>query len=539
MVHAMVSTPIQRGRRQRRVSVLALSVFVMGVLAGFTRPAAAQTVEDALLFTQRGPATGARSIGLAGAGISGIGDVSAFYTNPAGLGWLRQSQFTGGLNFLSAKDESIVDRDGFDSAFEDDLTKQRLGNIAALYRMPTRQGSFVIGASFHQTQSYDRSLGFTGLNADGSITDVLLPFSDEFEVEENTDGSFSPRFFADLPEIAYLGGAIEFLGENVGTANDLFYQAVNPGSTIEQTGDVLQEGRLSELSFGGAMEAAKGVMVGVGLNFSFGTYEFDSVFEEFDINGENTEDLYIVFDGDRELRGFDRVAYGERFQSELLGANLRMGVSADAGAGLRVGLTLETPTFYRVDEDFDTIITTDFDNGATLSYGGQSDDIGRGTFEYDITTPWRFGAGLGYSNSGFNIMGDVEFIDWSQLDMAAATDQDFFDDLNRSIRDNFQPVINTRVGLEYQFEDFRVRGGVAFYPDPIDAGIRSDEATSVDRARTYISAGFGYRFSNKLEVDFGWMQERQDDLYLPDFVDYSVQETVRRDQFLVGLNILL
>jgi long-subunit fatty acid transport protein len=508
-------------------------------LAAWVRPAAGQTAEDALLFTQRGPAVSARSLGMAGAGISGLADVSAFYTNPAGLGWLRQSQVTGALSFLSARDESAVDRDGFDSSFEDDLTKQRLGNLAALYKMPTRQGSLVFGVSFHQTQSYDRTLGFSGLNDQGSITDVLLPFSDEFEVVDNGGGVFTPRFFADLPEIAYLGGAIEFLAENVGTSNELFYQAVNPGSTIEQTGDVLQEGRLNELSFGGAAEAAKGVMVGVGVNFSFGTYEFDSLFEEFDVNGENTEDLYIVLDGDREFRGFDRVEYNERFQSELLGANLRVGVSADAGSGLRVGLTLETPTFYRVDEDFDTIISTDFDNGGTLSYGGQPGDVGRGTFEYDITTPWRFGAGLGYTLSGLTLSGDLEFVDWSQLELDAAVDEDFFEDLNRTIRDNFQPVLNTRIGLEYALDDVRVRGGFAYYPDPIDAGIRQDESESVNRAKTYISAGFGYRFSDKLEVDFGWMQELQDDRYLPDFVDYSVEESVRRNHFLVGLNILL
>lgn len=515
-----------------------LSAAALAVLMLLATPASAQTAEDALLFTQRGPAVGPRALGLSGAGVSGLADVSAFYTNPAGLGWLKQSQFTGGLNFLAARDEAVVDRNGFGSPFEDDLTRQRLGNLAAIYKMPTQQGSFVIGVSYHQTQSFDRSLGFTGLNNEGSITDVLLPFSDEFEVVED-DGVFSPRFFADLPEIAYLGGAIEFLGENVGTTNDLFYQAVNPGSTIEQTGDVLQEGRLNELSFGGAMEAAKGVMVGVGLNFSFGRYEYDSLFEEFDVNGENTEDLYIVLDGDRAFEGFERMTYNERFQSDLLGANLRLGVSADAGSGLRAGLTLETPTFYRVDEDFDTIISTDFDNGGTLSYGGQAGDIGRGTFEYEIKTPWRFGAGVGYTISGFTILGDLEFIDWTQLEMDASVDQDYFEELNRSIRDNFQPVLNTHIGLEYQFDDLRVRGGFAFYPDPIDPGIRNQNDASVDRARTYVSAGFGYRFSNKLEIDFGWMRESQDDRYLPDFVDYQVQETIRRDQFLVGVNILL
>ncbi|MFK7847200.1 MAG: OmpP1/FadL family transporter [Rhodothermales bacterium] len=498
----------------------------------------AQSAEDALLFTQRLPATGARSIGLAGAGKAGIGDYSAFYTNPAGLGFLKSSQISGSLSFLSATDDSQVNFPGGTSgAFSEDLTDQSLGNLAGAFKIPTNQGSLVVGGAFNQTNSFERTLRFQGLVNNGSITDVLLPFDDEFEVVEE-NGSFFPAFFSDLPEIAYLGGAIEFLPENVGTGDGLFYQAVNPGSTIEQAGDVFQEGRMKDFSFGGAFEAARGVMVGAALNFNVGSYEFQSVFDETDINNENTEDLYIVLDGDTELRGFDRVSYEERFISDLVGANFRAGVSADATNDLRVGLTIESPTFYRVDEKFDTIISTDFDNGAFLSYGGLSGDVGRGSFEYDITTPWRFGAGLSYNVAGLTLMGDLEFIDWTQLELDANVDEDFFNDINRAIRSDFQAVVNTRFAGEFSFNNLMLRAGVAFNPDPIDTRLSGTDGSTVSRDKSYISAGLGYKFSDKFVIDFGWMQERQDDIYAPDFVDYVVNEEVTRSFFVVGMNIL-
>ena len=284
---------------------------------------------------------------------------------------------------------------------------------------------------------------------------------------------------------------------------------MNPGSTIEQSSDVFQEGRMKDFSFGGAFEAARGVMVGASLNFNVGSYEFQSLFDEFDINNENTEDLYIVLDGDTELRGFDLVTYEERFQSDLVGANLRVGVSAEATDDLRVGLTLESPTFYRVDETFDTIISTEFDSGAFLSYGGLSGDVGRGSFEYDITTPWRFGAGLSYNVSGFTLMGDIEFIDWTQLELDANVDRDFFNDINRTIRTNFDAVVNTRLAGEFKLNNLMLRGGVAFHPDPIDTRLTGTDGSTVDRDKTFISAGIGYRFSQKFVIDFGWMQERQ------------------------------
>ena len=496
-----------------------------------------QTAEDALLFSERLPATGARSIGLSGTGIAGTGDFSAFFTNPAGLGYLERSQFTASLNFLSATNESFVQRTGFGNAIEDDLTDQRLGNLALAYKLPTRQGAFILGGAFNQTNTFERSLRFNGLNSDASITDVLLPFDDEFEVVEE-DGSFFPRFFADIPEIAYLGGAIEFLGENVGTGDGLFYQAVNPGSTIEQASDVFQEGRMSDVSFGGAIEAARGVMVGLSLNINVGTYRFESLFDEIDINNENTEDLYIVLNGDSELRGFDVVSYEERFESDLVGTNLRVGVSAEAAENLRVGLTIETPTFYRVDEKFETVVATQFDSGGSLAYGGQSGDVGRGSFEYDVTTPFRFGAGISYDVSGLRLMGDIELVDWTQLELDASTDADFFADLNRTIRNEFKAVINTRLGAEYSLDDLRLRAGFAMQPDPIDARITTGNGATLDRSKTFFSAGVGYQFSNALSVDFGWMQERMDDVYLPDFVDYVVDENLVRNHFVVGLSVL-
>ena len=499
----------------------------------------AQTAEDALLFSQRLPASGARSIGLAGTGIAGLGDYSDFFTNPAGLGFVKSSQIAGSLNFLSSNNEGVASLSGFGNPIEEEFTDQGLGNFAGIYRAPTSQGSLVLGVAYNQTNTFGRSLFFQGQVTGGSITSVLLPFDDEFEVGEE-DGVTFPIFFADLPEIAYLGGAIEFLGENVGTTEPLFYEAVDPATTIQQRSDVFQEGSMNELSFGGAAEAAPGVMLGASLNISFGSYDFESFFDEIDVNNSNSEEDYIVIDGATEFRGFDQVTYVEQFNSELVGVNLRAGISAEAAPGVRLGLTIESPTYYRVDEEFDTSISTFFDNGLSLSYGGQPGDIGRGSFEYDIKTPWRFGGGVGYTISGLTLMGDIELVDWTQLELDASTDQDFFSDLNRSIRNNFKAVVNTSLGAEYRYQDLSLRIGYAMQPDPNDGLVELSDGSllDLDTDRSYISAGIGYSFSNKFIIDFGWMQETQDDVYLPDFTTYVVNEEVIRNHFKVGISVL-
>ena len=493
--------------------------------------ARAQTAEDALRFTERSPAAGARMIGMAGVGIAGVADISAMYANPAGLGYLESSTLGGSLNMLSVTDESRY-QTNTTMLGEGDLRSTRLGSLAYMHKLPTSQGSLVLGASYNQVSSFDRALRFGGPNAQSSISDSFLPYEDEFEVVED-DGNFSPRFFHVIPELAYEGGAIEFLSENVGSGQPLFYQAVVPGTTIEQSASVPEEGRLDELSLGGAWEAASNVMIGVSANFAFGTYRFNSLYEEADTRNENLPEDYVVILSDGELRGFDRLVYEEGFESDLTGFNLRTGVSTELSQGVRLGVLIETPTFYEISEDYFRELQTVFDEGGSLSASEN------GEFEYSLRTPWRLGGGAAWAGGDLRLAGDVEYVDWSQMEFDA--DDNTFDDENRAIREGLDPVWNTRIGAEYGFGDLTVRAGFAYQPDPRDVEIEN-EGDSTNRSKSFFSAGAGYRISSQFMLDLGWMQERFDDEYVP-YGDVEVppvvEESVVRNRISIGMRVSL
>ena len=511
-----------------------ITTSALAILALVLNPArsSAQTGEDALRFSERSPATGARMMGMAGVGVAGVGDYSAFFTNPAGLGYLGSSQAAGALTSLSAIDEANYQTTGFTTFGEGDLRSTHLGNLAYLYKVPTAQGALVLGAAFNQVNTFDRNLRFGGPNATNSVSDSFLPYPDEFEVVTD-NATPQPEFSNDIPELAYFGGAIEFLSENVGTDEPLFYQAVAPGTTIDQFGDVLEEGRMNELSVGGAWEAAQNVMVGASANFSFGTYQFNSRFEEDDVNNENGLDDYVVILENSELRGFDFLQYDQGFESDLTGINLRAGVSSEIAQGIRLGFTVETPTFYNVSETYSRAIETFFDEGGSLS------DSQNGEFEYEIYTPWRLGGGVAWQNSDILVSGDLEYVDWSQLELDS--DHTSFDEENRSIRDNLEPVWNARVGAEYQLGSLAVRGGLAWQPDPRSFEIEHN-GDETDRSKTFFSAGVGYQFADRFIVDLGWMQERFDDLYAP-YGDVTTtppvaEEEIVRNRFSLGVRVL-
>lgn len=512
----MKGTMIRRSFRLRMGWVL-VAVFMAASVQ-------AQTGEDALRFASRFPGTGPVTTALGGAGVAGVGDFSAFFINPAGLGFLARTTVSGSLATLAASEDGLFRVPGFDNARQNDVTDTGLGHLAYLYRFPTRRGSLVAGVALSQTYSFERDLLFEGRNPNNSITDFFMPLPGEFTLEEDNDGIF-PVFTRDLSFIAFETFAIDLDPDLVDAGDPVpFVPAVTRG-TVAQTGSVTETGRMQELNVGGAFEAARGLMVGLSLNVPFGTYDFLRLFEEEDVENAN--------DGTNGTTDFDFLRLEETVRSELVGVNVRAGISARVSPGLRIGFTVETPTVYDIDESFDTRLETFFDNGDVFVYGDQvSEDAGSGVFEYDITTPWRLGAGAAYRAGGLALAADVEFVDWSQLELDASGFS--FADENRRIRRAYDAVVNTRLGVAYDLGQLVLRGGFAYYPDP------RDTRDTLDRSRTYVSAGFGYRVSEQFRFDFGWMQERFDDQYQP-YVEVTeapvVDEEVVRNRFVLGFTV--
>jgi len=509
------------------LSRFALASLLVAGLLFIPVTAHAQTADEVLRLSQRSPGIGAANLGMGGVGIAGIGDASAFITNPAGLGWMNRSEVAGSITGTITETDALFGPSGDLTA--NTGTQFAIGNASYLYNAPTQQGTFVIGAAINQTHTFSRSTRFSGINNQSTITTSFLPFDGEFEVD---NGDIS--FFADLPDLAFGAGAIEFFDDLFEDGEFPFLQAAIPGTTLEQSGSVLEEGSTREFNIGGAWEASPGLMVGLSGNVAFANYSFENRFTEFDINNENTrEDFNVLLDDGSLLEGFNAVTFDRVLDTRMVGFSARAGVSGQVNPLLRLGASIESPTFYSIEDDFRQSIDMSFEVGGTLS-----DEI-TSTFDYEIRTPWRFGAGAGLEFGNVSAQADVELVDWTQTEVSASTDRAFIDELNRDIRDSFSAVVNTRVGLELRLSPLTLRGGGAFLPDP---------AGNNGRDRTFLSAGIGYEVPGQFAVDLGWMQERFEDRLLPYPEDalgprqddvISVNEDINRNRLKLGLRIFL
>ncbi|MDX1440370.1 MAG: hypothetical protein R3284_10760, partial [Rubricoccaceae bacterium] len=138
---------------------------------------------------------------------------------------------------------------------------------------------------------------------------------------------------------------------------------------------------------------------------------------------------------------------------------------------LRVGITAESPTFYRIKE-----------TGVTF-----------GDNDFTMMSPWRIAAGLLVSSPNMLFTADAEFVDWSQARFL--TDDPYFDQENAFARRYLNPVLNTRLGGEVLFGRIALRAGAAFQPDP------RFESFETETIRRHYSAGLGVRLTHNAWAD--------------------------------------
>ena len=494
---------------------LTLSMLLVGSNMAF-----GQTGDDGYRFARRTPGLNAANMGLAGTGVAGVADGSAFFTNPAGLGWASGSYFGGSLVGLNATDKGVFFAPGVSSPLTNDVTDSGLGSLSYLFKLPTTRGSMVVGAAFNQVSSFERSLLYDGDNHSNSLTDYLMPLASEFTLETDADGTY-PSFDRTLSFIGFETFAIDLDQTKLDAGDSVpFTPAVTKG-TLSQIGYVDETGRMSEINVGGAMEVAKDVMFGASINIPFGTYSFSRELAEDDYNNDN--------DGTGGTTDFDFLRFQESVDSDIVGVNLRFGLSAVVQYGVKVGLSIETPTYYSVDDAYRTVLLTNFDNGDSFQYGGEDRDAGTGSYNYTITTPWKLGLGAAYEIGGARIAADFEYVDWSQMELDSE-DCNFADE-NVAITRGLDAVTNARLSVSYDVNKSLVlRGGMAFYSDPhatkVDAG-----GIEIDRDRKFISAGFGYKIGKSIRADFAWMGESFEDKYqvYTDVTDapYVTEEVLR------------
>lgn len=444
--------------------------------------------EDALRFSQFRSTGSARITGIGGAQMSLGGDISNIHGNPAGLGFFRQSEFSISPSFTNWLSES-----NYLGQIQDDRTGNfsvpNLGLVISKTKGPLQPGKFrggSFGISFNRVANFNNQFGFfSDVEGNSSIIDFFL--QDASGIPENQIENFG---LTGLAYQSYLINPIAFDESGNPINNPSQYGSFVEGLPFQDE-IVSTEGSASQTSFSYGANFDNKLFVGGGIgltsiNFASNKTYNEEFFEQPLINSSLQENLRI--------NGF--------------GANINLGVIYKPVDQLNLGLNFQSPTWYRLNEEYDARIVNFYDNyfyedeNETLGTVEATSQVILGT--YNLNTPLRLSGGATYfiGKNGF-ISADVDFLDYST---SRINSKDFNPNAdNAEIKAIYGTSINYRIGGEFRFDIWRIRAGYAFYGNPF---VNSNR----DRSTQQFNGGLGVRLS-KVYVDFALSATYFDQVY--------------------------
>lgn len=494
-------------RSMPKKSVLLLIV----VLAMSTAQLKAQSADDVLRYSLEYPSYD--PVSLVMPPMTNATGFGTYQENPAAMALFDNSFLSMGVSsrFLDETGTYL----GNTSNYSDNQTG--IGDLGLVYKVPTRRGSLVVGGGYSQTTDFNRALSASGRNNESTITDFYNTTPDD------------SLFFA-----AFDTYAIDFATNDSSYSDTksifrFFDNNEYPG--INQDMELTEKGKTGEYSLFMATEFLENVFFGGSIGYYSGSYTYRREFLESDRQNDYNA-AFIDSDGDGTAdTDIDNILSIDRVDAEIQAFSARLGLIYEPVNSFRLAASYEFPSRLYIDEEFNTEITTTFDNTVQFS------DEAPGSFSYTITRPQRIKAGVSFEGiPNLTLSGSAEAVAYSdaKIDFDEIELNPQEDDINNEVKSAFNDVVNLRGGLEYETnQSFTVRAGYAFYPSPQD-GINSD--------RQFINGGFSAELTRGLTFDFGIQYSFWDDqnaLYSTPDVTEVVQEEVTRLHVMTGLRMAL
>lgn len=444
--------------------------------------------EDALRFSQFRSTGSARVMGLGGAQMSLGGDISNIHANPAGLGFFRRSEvsISAGLNTWNT-DSNFLGQNQRNSV--DNFALPNFSFVLSKQRNPLSSGAFkggTFGLSFNRSQQFNTRFGyFSDIQGDISIIDYFLQRSSGIP-----ESQIENRGLTGLAYQTYLINPITVDQNGNPISNPNQYDSFVLGFPFQDE-RLTTTGRITQTTASYGANFYNKLFVGGGIGFT-------------SLNYTNTKRYGEEF-FDEPLQTINLT---EVLTLSAVGVNLNMGVIYKPIDQVNLGFNFQSPTWFNFDEQYEAQMVNVFDN-----YYFEPEDIFLRTQEastpiilgtYSLRTPMRVSGGATFfvGKNGF-ITADVDYVDYStnllnSLDFDPAGD-------NQEIRFLYGQTVNYRLGGEYRYDIWRLRGGYGYYGDPF-------ADSDFDRSSQQYTGGVGVRLK-KMYVDLAYSSMRFNQLY--------------------------
>jgi len=337
----------------KRYSIL----FAIVILVPFFSQA--QDLVDALRFSQFQVQGTARSGAMGNAFGALGGDFTSVSINPAGLGLYRSGEFT-----ITPKSSHTSIESAYWSSVADDTDyKFTLNNISYVSAIPTASRSEAGIVSVNLGIGYNRLMDFN---------------SNAFVVGNGIDGSYMD-YIADNANAGIWSDSYEELPWNTDMLlydedNDEYWHDIqDAGYGQNQRKSISKSGSIDEYSFALALNFNHKFYLGASWGISDVYYrESSQIFEN---------------DAQDNIPYFNEFTFNSYLRTTGYGHNFKFGGIYKPIHEVRLGISIHTPTFYRLHDYFDTSMQSyiTYDDGSER----YNENSPQNNYDYRLETPMR------------------------------------------------------------------------------------------------------------------------------------------------------
>jgi hypothetical protein len=454
--------------------------------------------DDALRFSKLTFGGSARFQSVGGATTALGADIGALSSNPAGLGMYNRSD----MNTTAALGTVNTNSSYLGTSQKDHRTFLNIPSSGMIFGGPKddtvhawKGGTFGIGLT--NVNSFQNQFSYEGDNTKNSMTDFFV---------EQTNGTKQDSLFyvhennmQNIPSLAYYS----FLAfpYDMSSANTQYRSFIH-GDTVHQHETVLTKGKQIQwdIAYGGNINDK--LYLGLSIGIVSLKYTANKTFTESTHPGDTLNSYTFVTN--RTLKG--------------TGINLRLGMIYKVTEWIRLGATIQTPTYYSIRQTTSYSVDAFFDNLPKPLPGGSPDpEEKKKTIpvitKYNLTTPLRISTGIALfaRKQGF-VSADIGYLNYGtskfkENPVYATKDHSTFTADNQSIKNLYHSVFNVNTGAEYRKETLRLRAGLAWYGNPY-------RNSDVNQSVKNFTLGIGFRFESHY-FDMAYVHSTSKSTYQP------------------------
>lgn len=466
----------------------------------------AQTEFDAFKMVQNDINGTARYMSMAGAFGALGGDASAIKDNPAGLGIYRSSELMGSINLMLQQNNATW----YGQSTLDDIYKVKFNNFSYVIATPTwrsESGSGGLQSSnfsfaYNRLRNFNRSLTVQGGSSLASMTDYMGYFTgnktgNDLAYVEDSYEPFDNIAVPWLSVLAYEGGLIN---ERVANGASSWSSLLNENETVTPTYQLLEKGYHDEYSIGWAGNFSNVFYLGATLNLQAINYSAFSTYSE-------------------SFAGNGSMSLKDSIYTSGTGFNFKIGTIISPLDFLRLGLSLHTPSIYKLNDTYYTTLDYDTDRAGYISTPGARS-------AYQIQSPLVVNASIGLlvGQKGL-ISAEYNYNNYTGTRLRNSNgDSQSFGAENQGMANVLNDVRTIKVGGELRVTDnFSLRAGYANSSSAHKTNaeklmrrntLRTDTEYFINNRIDYLTAGFGYHEEGWF-VDFAYMNKMSDDKFYP------------------------